>query len=104
MNNLKLKQLFAAARRETPPVPATDFAAAVLRVARRETPEEMPAPAGILEQLNGWFPRLALASLMLIVLCVAADNLLTAASPADSGDMAAQFSSQYFAGPETEDL
>jgi len=102
MNDKKLKQLFAAARRETSPVPPGDFATEVLRVVRRLPVDGPPAPPGVFEQLNGWFPRVAFASLALIVLCVVADNWLAPVNPPDAGDTAAQFSSQYFA--PTEDL
>ena len=71
MNDNKLKKLFAAARRSPTPPPPADFADDVLRAAR-QTPRrrhEYGYNLGVFEQLNAWFPRLALASLAVIALC-----------------------------------
>ena len=72
MNDRKLKQLFASARKATAPTPPADFAADVLRMIRHEPPAA-PATISIFDQLNLWFPRLALAASAVIVLCLAAD-------------------------------
>ena len=69
MNHRKLKQLFASARQETAPAPPEDFAADVLRAIRREPPVAAPETISIFDQLNLWFPRLALAASAVIVLC-----------------------------------
>lgn len=95
MNEKKLKQLFESARKETAPVPPMDFAADVLRAVCRE-PQARPAEAGSLfDQLNFLFPRLAIASAVVIVLCVAADFGLTSAGLPELDDGAAQLSSQF---------
>jgi len=94
MNEEKLKKLIAAARREAPPAPPADFAADLLRAVRREPPAAPPAPATIFDQLSGWFPRLALAAAVIIILCLAADFALSSAGLPDLGDGAAQMTSQ----------
>jgi hypothetical protein len=96
MNDRKLKQLFAAARKEIAPVPAEDFAADVLRAIRRE-----PSPAGIsmVDLLNLWFPRLALTASGVIVLCLMADWGLTAAGVPGLGDGVSQLSAQWLLTP-----
>jgi anti-sigma-K factor RskA len=96
MNDRKLKRLFASARRETAPVPPEDFAADVLRAIRREPPVATPETISIFDQLNLWFPRLALAASAVIVLCVAADYGLTAAGVPGLSDGVSQLSAQWF--------
>ena len=104
MNEKKLKQLFEAARKEAPPPAPADFAADVLLAAHREPPP-MPAQApSIWEQLNGCFPRVALAAAAIILLCVAADWSLTAAGLPGVGDGAAQVTSQYLFNANPDDL
>ena len=61
---------------------------------RREPPAAPPAPATIFDQLSGWFPRLALAAAVIIILCLAADFALSSAGLPDLGDGAAQMTSQ----------
>ncbi len=65
MNENKLKQLFAAARRSSAPPPPPDFAEDVLRAARQlpRNARALPYEANIFEQLNSWFPRVALTSM-----------------------------------------
>ena len=95
MNDQKLKQLFAAAQKAAAPVPSADFAADVLRAVRREPAARMPEPGSVFDQLNRWFPRVALASAVIIILCLAADFGLTSTGLPDLGDGAAQISSQF---------
>ena len=100
MNGNKLKQLFAAARNESAPAPSAEFAADVLRAVQRE-PLGLPMDSvSVWEPLNAWFPRIALASAVLIVLCLAADWGLTAAGLPGLSDGAAQVASQYLFDPE----
>ena len=96
MNDRKLKQLFAAARKEPAPAPAEDFAADVLRAIRREP---SPAPISIVDLLNLWFPRIALTASAVIVLCLAADWGLTAAGVPGLGDGVSQLSAQWLLTP-----
>ncbi len=98
MNNWKLKQLFAAARKENAPVPSEDFAADVLRIIRRES-IAAPETFSIFDQLNLWFPRIALAASAVIVLCLAADFGLTAAGVPSLSDGVSQLSAQWLLTP-----
>jgi hypothetical protein len=98
MNDRKLKQLFASARREIAPAPPEDFPADVLRAIRREPPAA-PETVSIFDQLNLWFPRIALAASAVIVLCVALDFGLTAAGVPSLSDGAAQLSAQWLLTP-----
>ena len=102
MNENKLKQLFAAARKESAPAPPADFAADVLRAIRREPPPKREPPFSVLDQLNFLFPRLALAAAALIGLCLAADFGLTAAGLPEVGAGAAQLTAQFLF--DAEDL
>jgi hypothetical protein len=95
MNERKLKQLFTSARQKTAPVPPEDFAADVLRAIRREPPAAASESILIFDQLNLWFPRLALAASAVIVLCVAADYGLTAAGVPGLSDGVSQLSAQW---------
>lgn len=95
MNEKKLKQLFEAARSESPPAPAEDFAAQVLRAVHREPPPSRAGPASIWEHLNGLFPRVAVAAAVVIVSCVAADWAFTAAGLPGVSDGAVQVASQF---------
>jgi len=95
MNEKKLKQLFESARREQPPVPPADFAADVLRAVRQVQPAKLKEQFPNFDQLNSWFPRIALAAAAVIALCVAADYGLTAAGLPELGDGTAQASSQF---------
>jgi hypothetical protein len=100
MNERKLKQLFASARKESGPAAPADFAEDVLH-AVRGGPRPMRANSfSVWEHLNGLFPRLALAAALVIVLCAAADWGLTAAGLPGVSDGAVQVTSQYFFNAE----
>jgi hypothetical protein len=99
MNDRKLKQLFAAARRETASAPPEGFTADVMRAIRHEPPAAVPEAISIFDQLNLWFPRLALAASAVIVLCVAADYGLTAAGVPNLSDGVSQLSAQWLLTP-----
>jgi len=70
MNEQKIQRLLAAARREAPPAPPDDFASHVTAAVRREPARE---PGALFDQLDRLFPRLAVAALVVIGLCAAAD-------------------------------
>ena len=99
MNDRKLKKLFESARRKTAPAPPEDFAADVLRAIRREPPGVAPENISIFDQLNLWFPRLALAASVFIVACIALDYGLTAAGVPSLSDGVAQLSAQWLLTP-----
>jgi hypothetical protein len=99
MNDRKLKQLFASARKEAAPAPPADFATDVLRAIRREPPAIVPQTLSVFDLLNSWFPRLALASSAVIVLCVALDYGLTVAGVPSLSDGVSQLSAQWLLTP-----
>jgi hypothetical protein len=100
MNEDKLKHLFAAARQEPAPVPAPEFASDVLRAIRREPTAAYTRSAGMFEQLNFLFPRVATAAAAIILLCLAADYGLTAWGWPGLDDAATQASCSLLINPE----
>ncbi len=99
MNDRKLKQLFAAARKETAPAPPTDFTTDVLRALRREPPAGAPESISVFDQLNLWFPRLTLVASSVIVLCCVLNYGLTAAGIPSLSDGVSQLSAQWLLTP-----
>ena len=99
MNEKKLKQLFAWTRNEPAPAPPKGFAADVLRAIRRELPAETPRILSLFDLLNRLFPRLALAAVAVIVLCIAVDYVMTMAGVPDLRDGLAQISAQWLLTP-----
>jgi len=100
MNKRKLDQLFKFARREPAPAPPADFAADVLRAVRREPRAAVPSTLSIFDQLNRLFPRIALASAAVIILCVALDFGLTASGMPGLSDGLSQISAQWLLTPD----
>jgi hypothetical protein len=94
MNEDKLRKLLAAARREPPPAPPEDFTANVLRAVRLEPPIALPADS-FLNDLDWLFPRVALAALAVIILCVTADYALAAAGLPGLGEGFSLFTAQW---------
>lgn len=70
MNDRKLKQLFGAAKKETPAAPAEGFGLLVMQQIRRNPAR---AELSITDVLGMWFPRLALAAAAVIALCVVSE-------------------------------
>ena len=90
MNNRKLNQLFRALKRATPPAPTEGFDLLVLQQIRRNpTRSELT----ISDVLGRWFPRLALAAVAVIALCIAGDFVYSTNGPSLS-ESAAQLSIQ----------
>jgi len=94
MNEKKLHQLFGAARKETPSLPEPGFENLVLTAIRRES-RHAPGTASLFDQLGALFPRLAWATALVVVLCVAADFGLGALGVPSLTDGAAQISDQW---------
>jgi len=92
MNDDKLQKLFRSARNEPAPAGPENFDQRVVRAIRRDMP---PAPATLFDQLGALFPRLALASLLVIGLCVALDFSLSALGQSDLESGIAQLSDQW---------
>ena len=88
----KLERLFESARKETVPQPGDDFAGDVARAIRRETRAESTS---LSEQLGNLFPRLAMASALVIALCVAMDYGLSNFVQRDLSTSAAEISQQW---------
>ena len=97
MNERKIQQLFTAARNASSPAAPADFAADVLRAVRREPVREA---VPIFDQLNFLFPRIAVAAAVVIVLCVAADLVLTAVGLPEVGEGTTQVSSHFLFNAE----
>ncbi|MSU58588.1 MAG: hypothetical protein EXS35_10495 [Pedosphaera sp.] len=93
MNDRKLKQLFRAARNESPPSPEPGFENLVLSAIRRELPP-MRATS-LIDQLGALFPRLAWAAALVIAMCLGADFCLTALAPTGLSDGIAEISEQW---------
>ena len=96
MNERKWKQLLAAARSEPAPVPSEVLAANVVHAIRAGRHAEM---LSLFDQLNLWFPRLAWAAVVIMVLSIAADWGLTAAGVPGLGDGLTQISAQWLMTP-----
>jgi len=79
MNERKLKKLFDWARDETPPAAPEGFDLRVMAALRREPRAGLPSLWDQLEQL---FPRLAVATVLVIGLCLAGDFAYSALHPA----------------------
>jgi hypothetical protein len=91
MNDRKLKKLFELARTETPPTAPGNFDLRVLAAIRRE---ERAAPLSWWDQLGALFPRLAVATVLLMGACLAADYYYSAHHPSSFAEDAAQVSDQ----------
>ena len=70
MKDKKLSQIFAAARRETPPAVPAGFAE---RVQRSLATEAEPVVIGFIDQLNRNFTRYAVSAAAAIMLCAAVE-------------------------------
>lgn len=84
MTEHKQNQLLAAARQAPVPVLPSDWAEGVVRAVRQESIRR-PAPRTLWEELNVRFTRLALGSLALLALGLAA-NLALSPDPANDWD------------------
>jgi hypothetical protein len=89
MNDPKLKNLFAAARKETPPTAPEGLDLLVLQAIRREPARSATT---LWDSLHLLFPRYAWAAVSVIAVCVAGDWL--AATPSLT-DGVAQLSQQW---------
>ena len=95
MNENKLKKLFEAARKETPPMPPVDFDGDVMRAIRNERRAPRTEASSMFDTLGVLFPRIATAAALVIVLCVAADFGLSAANGPDLSDGIVAISEQW---------
>jgi hypothetical protein len=100
MNDHKLKQLFDAARRAPAPEPAADFAADVLRAARRTGTAPGTQSLSVSDQLNVLFPRVAWAALAVILLCGAIEWTANSSAGTDDAGISGMTPSLF----DSEDL
>ena len=100
MSGKKLQQLFQAARQSAAPEPSAGFAEEVVDAIRREPPSPPRGAPSLFDELNALFPRLALATLAVMALGVAANLALGTADLTVWGDGVAQISAPWFLLPE----
>ena len=81
MNKKKFHKLCEAARKEQSPEPPPGFDADVMRAVLQERPDSGAEAVSLFEALGALFPRLALASALIIVACVLGDHF---SSPPDA--------------------
>ncbi|MDB6015753.1 MAG: hypothetical protein JWR19_242 [Pedosphaera sp.] len=80
MNDRKLKELFELSRGEQPPTPPMGFDARVVTALRRES-RSQAGPLSLWEQLGQLLPRLAVATVMVVGVCVAVDFYASTDAP-----------------------
>ena len=85
MKDQKLQKLFESARRQPVPEPPADFAGDVLRAARQTSATPGPQGYSLFDQLNGLFPRVALAAAVIILLCAALEWTDNSSTSDDAG-------------------
>jgi hypothetical protein len=90
MKDRKLNQLFRALKREKSPAPVEGFDLLVMQQIRRNPAR---TELSISDVLGRWFPRLAMAAVAVIALCIAGDFAYSTSGPSLS-ESAAQLSIQ----------
>lgn len=90
MNDQRIKELFGAAKKETSTTPEEGFDILVMQQIRSNPAR---AELTVADVLGRWFPRLALAAVAVIALCIAGDFVYSASVPSPS-ESAAQLSIQ----------
>lgn len=90
MKDHKLNQLFRALKRQTPPALPEGLDLLVMQQIRRNPAR---AQLTISDVLGRWFPRLAVAAVAIIALCIAGDFVYSTHGPSLS-ESAAQLSIQ----------
>jgi hypothetical protein len=87
---MRLQKLFEKVRTERAPEPSAGFEARVTRA----LPDREPA-LSLFDQLNGLFPRSALASALILGLCFGIELFGSGFERADLSSNLAQFSDQW---------
>jgi hypothetical protein len=87
---MRLQRLFEKVRTETAPEPSAGFETRVMRA----LPGHEPA-ISLFDQLNGLFPRFALASALILGLCFGIELFGSGFEQADLSSNLAQFSDQW---------
>jgi hypothetical protein len=99
MSEKKLNQLWQAAKSIPAPSAPVTLAGDVVRALQREPALATPNPPTLFEELNARFPRLAVASLVVLGLGVAANLALGPMEATDLGDGSAPVSTQEWLLP-----
>lgn len=87
MTDDKFKRLFELARGESPPPAPDDFTRHVMAGIRRE---RRAAPVSLWEQIGSLFPRLAIATALVIGACALTEFYYSSIHPADlNGELGA---------------
>lgn len=94
MNKPPLTPLLDAARQAAPPEPPPNFPDRVLRAIQRE-----PQPVSVFDQLATMFPRLAVASVILLLLAAGTDRWFVGPDLADWMAETTLTSSQWIETP-----
>jgi hypothetical protein len=89
---MKLDRLFQKARLDAPPHPTPGFERRVLRALRNEAPA---SEVSLFDQLSSLFPRLALASALVIALCCGIELLGSDSAQPDLTSGLVQLSDQW---------
>jgi len=92
MKDNKLERLVNLAKRESVPRAGPGFESRVMHAIRQEVSAK---PVSLLDQLNALFPRIALASAIVIVLCITTDVVLTNASGTDLASGVSSISEEW---------
>ncbi|EEF59822.1 hypothetical protein [Pedosphaera parvula] len=93
MNDRKLKNLFEQARKEPSPRPTDGFEQNVIRALNRAETKVIEEPS-LWDQLGQMFPRMAVATLLIIGICMAAE--FYGPNSASLTSEAGQFTDQWF--------
>jgi hypothetical protein len=99
MNDEKLKKLFELARAEAAPIPPEGFDSRVIRALASEIPAP---PISLWDQIEALFPRVAMGTALVMLICLLGDFCYSAAYPAGlSGDVN-EISEQWLLGSNVD--
>jgi hypothetical protein len=96
MNESKIKKLFQTAQKEVAPEAPLALSQTIVAKIRRDRREM--ATVSLFDLLNQLFPKVALASLLIIGACLAGDLLITEKSSSISDDVTQITEQWLFAG------
>jgi|SRR6266404_5813579 len=91
---MKLEKLLQKARMEAPPEPPPGFENRVLRALSGQEPTTVTT-LSLFDQLSALFPRLALVSALVMVLCFGVELLTSSSGQSDLTSSLAQLSDQW---------
>jgi hypothetical protein len=85
MKESKIQKLFEAARKEAAPEVNFTFSQSVISAIRRDA--RQPQTSSLFDQLGALFPRLALASVIIIGLCIATEFYFSSSAQTTSAEV-----------------